>query len=99
MRSLRALAEALEVVAGADTMGMTWLAAVPDGGGAAGAPTLHIAKSGTTTTTRTVLLADSYVLTTVSTEVLHGLSAFYPNTPVYHIQALLTSDISTLALL
>lgn len=44
MRSLRALAEALEVVAGADTMGMTWLAAVPGGGGAAGAPAPHIAK-------------------------------------------------------
>jgi len=36
--SLRALAEALEVEAGADTMGMTCVAAVPGGDGAAGAP-------------------------------------------------------------
>ncbi len=35
---LRALAEALDVVAGADTMGMTWVAAVPGGGGAAAPP-------------------------------------------------------------
>ena len=36
--SLPALAEALEVVAGADTMGMTCVAALPGGAGAAGAP-------------------------------------------------------------
>lgn len=35
---LRALADALEVVAGADTMGMTCAAGAPGGGGAAGAP-------------------------------------------------------------
>lgn len=36
--NLRALADALDVVAGADTMGMTCAAAVPGGGAAAGAP-------------------------------------------------------------
>lgn len=35
---LRALADALEVVAGAETMGMTCAAGAPGGGGAAGAP-------------------------------------------------------------
>ena len=37
-KSLRELADALEVVAGADTMGMTCVVAVPGGGVAAGAP-------------------------------------------------------------
>ena len=45
MGNLRELADALDVVAGADTIGMTCVAGVPAGAAAAGAPAPYSAGS------------------------------------------------------